>query len=139
MTQVDDRFRIAVICTGNRFRSPLTAALLKRRLEGIPSSVGSAGTLGLDRPALREAVELARERGLDLSAHRTRFLPPRSLGRADIVLGFEPAHLEAAQEAGGAPPDRTFTLPELVGLLEGIDVDPALPKLERARAAVATA
>jgi|1185.fasta_scaffold153759_2 protein-tyrosine phosphatase len=139
MTQTDDRFRIAVLCTGNRFRSPLAAALLQRRLEGVPSAVGSAGTLELDRPALREAVELARERGLDLSAHRTRFLPPRSLGRADIVLGFEPAHLAAAQESGGAPPERTFTLPELVGLLDGVDVDPALPRLERARAAVAAA
>jgi protein-tyrosine phosphatase len=135
----EDRFRIAVLCTGNRFRSPLTAALLERRLHGLPVRIRSAGTLDLDRPALREAVELASQRGLDLSNHRTRLLPPSRLGRADLVLGFERAHLEAATEIGGSPPDVAFTLPELVGLLDHVEADPDLPPLERARRLVAAA
>jgi len=133
-----DRFRIVVVCTGNRFRSPLAEHVLRRETEGLPVDVSSVGVLDLGGiEAMPEALEAAQELGLDLSAHRTRVLTPEPLEGADLVLGFERRHVARAVVAGGAPLERTFTLPELVELLGSIpsvgDEDPAA----RARAFVA--
>jgi protein-tyrosine-phosphatase len=97
--------------------------------------VSSAGVLDLGAVAAwPEAVDAARALGLDLSGHRTRVLAPEPLRDADLVLGFERNHVARAVVDGGAPLERTFTLPELVDLLEHVPTarqdDPVL----RARA-----
>jgi protein-tyrosine phosphatase len=118
------KLTVAFICTGNRFRSPLAAAAFSAGA-GAPVSATSAGVLELGPvPALPEAVELARSFDLDLSSHRARALSELDLASFDLVLGFERNHVEAAVVDAGARIERTFTLPELVLLLE------ALPSLE---------
>ena len=78
--------------------------------------VSSLGTLDLGPvPALPEAVTLAEELGLDLSSHRARHLG--NLRDHELVLGFERRHVMAAVVDAGASVERTFTLPELVELL----------------------
>lgn len=133
-------FRIALLCTGNRFRSPLLAALLERRMSGLQVRIASAGTLEVDGlPPLPEALELAREIGVDLDGHRARSLPPAALGSADLVIGFERLHLDVAMHRGAARPERCFTLPELVDRLAAVEADADalnLEPVERARAAV---
>jgi protein-tyrosine-phosphatase len=61
------------------------------------------------------------------------------LAAADLVLGFERIHVAAAVVDAGAKRDRTFTLPELVELLEAIepptDEDPEARLLEALRRA----
>jgi protein-tyrosine phosphatase len=114
-----DTFRIAVICTGNRFRSPLVEHLLRRETAALPVEVESFGLLDVEaQPILPELEEHATAAGLDLSGHRSRHLPAGSLRDADLVLGFERRHIAHAVVRGGARLERTFTLPELVGLLE---------------------
>ena len=127
--------RVAFVCTGNRFRSPLAAALLESEAEGLPVEVASLGILDLgDKPALPEAVAIAEELGLDLSAHRARSVGDLELGEYDLVLGFERKHVVASVVDAKAKVERTFTLPELLALLHGIS-GPALPRepAERAR------
>ena len=133
-----DRFRIVVVCTGNRFRSPLAEHVLRRETEGLPVDVRSVGVLDLGGiEALPEALEAASELGLDLSAHRTCVLDPAALEGADLVLGFERAHIARAVVAGRAPLERTFTLPELVELLPPVPPTGAEDPVARARALVA--
>ncbi len=135
-----DRFRIVVVCTGNRFRSPLAEHVLRREAEGLPVDVRSAGVLDLGGiEALPEALDAARELGLDLSAHRTCVLDPAALEGADLVLGFERAHIARAVVAGRAPLERTFTLPELVELLPPVPPLGQSDPVARARALVAEA
>jgi len=69
-------------------------------------------------PALPEAIELATATGLDLSNHRARQLADVELSASDLVLGFEQIHVSAAVVDGQAAIGRTFTLPELVALLQ---------------------
>jgi protein-tyrosine-phosphatase len=69
-------------------------------------------------PALPEAVELASAIGLDLASHRARHLADVDLSNSDLVLGFEQMHVSAAVVDGQAALGRTFTLPELVDLLQ---------------------
>lgn len=129
---------VAFLCTGNRARSPLAEAFFGRHLEGLPVSVSSYGLLRLGRvPPLPGAVAVAAAHGLDLTAHRARPLEAGILGEADLVIGFEPAHVTAAIELG-ADPRRSFLLLELPELLEGTATPPdALAPVERARHVIA--
>jgi len=127
--------KIAFVCTGNRFRSPLAAALLEANTRGLPVEIASLGTLDLGRePALPEAVDIARGLGLDLSGHRARSIRGVDLGAYDLVLGFERKNLMASVVDANSAIERTFTLPELVELLQRIP-GPPLPNdaVERAR------
>jgi len=130
----DDVFRVVFVCTGNRFRSPLAAALLSQAADGLPIEISSAGTLELrGAKALPEAEEAAVRFGVDLTEHRSRSVTEAPLHDADLVIGFERMHVATAVVDGGARRDRTFTLPELVDLLAGIDSSPSSTPVARAR------
>jgi protein-tyrosine-phosphatase len=114
-----DPFRIAVVCTANRFRSPIVASVLRRELEGRPVEITSRGLLNLGAlPPLVEAVRIGGELGLPLATHRAQSLVAGELSDTDLVIGFERAHLVAATEQGRASPSAVFTLPELVDRLD---------------------
>jgi protein-tyrosine phosphatase len=127
--------RVAFVCTGNRFRSPLAAALLAAEAAEVPLHLASLGTLEIGPvPALPEALEIGRTMGVDLSQHRARGVAESSLEKFELVLGFERAHVAAAVVDGGARLERTFTLTELVDLLEVVPDPPSGgPPAERAR------
>jgi protein-tyrosine phosphatase len=103
--------------------------------------IASLGTLELGPvPALPEAIEVAKSFGLDLSGHRARSITGGELEPYDLVLGFERMHVAAAVVDGGARLDRTFTLPELVELLEAIPATPLRSDaLERMRTRIGRA
>ncbi len=131
---MSERFRVAFVCTGNRFRSPIAAALLERETAGLPLRIASIGTLELGgKPALPEAIAIAEELGLDLSGHRARSLAAIDLKEFQLVLGFERKHVMASVVEAGAPIEQTFTLPEFVGLMRRLP-GPPLPTdpIERA-------
>jgi protein-tyrosine phosphatase len=109
---------VTFVCTGNRFRSPLAELLLRNALDPDVVSTESMGTLDLGPvPPLPEAIAAARRFGLDLSSHRARSLRGSDLSGRDLVIGFERMHVITAVVDAKAPRDRTFTFPELVGLL----------------------
>jgi protein-tyrosine-phosphatase len=112
----DDTFSVVFVCTGNQFRSPLAEAVFAREASR-PVRVSSCGTAAVEgSAAFAEAQELVSELSVDLSRHRSRGLS--KLAGADLVVGFERTHVERAVVDAGAPRERTFTLPQAVGLLE---------------------
>lgn len=134
-------FRLVFVCTGNRFRSPLAAALLSEAAaDGAPIEISSAGTLELrGAKALPEAQDAAVRFGVDLTEHRSRSVTEAPLHDADLVIGFERMHVATAVVDGGARRDRTFTLPELADLLAGIELSPSTTPVARARDTVGRA
>jgi protein-tyrosine phosphatase len=130
-------FDVAFVCTGNRFRSPLAAALLTAATSA-PVRVRSVGVLELGPvPALREAVELAETLDVDLADHRAVGLSDIDLEPLDLVLGFERMHVRTAVVDAAAAIEQTFTLPELVRLLEALPEAASRPDaVEQARARV---
>ena len=68
--------RILFVCTGNTCRSPMAEGLCRSFLGHYrlqqEVEVASAGLNAVaGEPASREAVEIMRERGIDLSGHKT--------------------------------------------------------------------
>ncbi|NLD58550.1 MAG: low molecular weight phosphatase family protein [Clostridiales bacterium] len=84
--------KIVCVCTGNTCRSPMAAAFLKRALpDREVSSAGLHASPG--QPATPEAVQVMRERGIDISGHRSR---PFSCGMADgaVLVALTAAHAD---------------------------------------------
>ena len=94
-------------------------AALERRLEAAAPQVSSAGVYARrGGRALPETIEAAAERDLDLSEHVVRPLLDEDVEGADLVVGMAAEHRDQiAREFPSASP-KTFTLKEVVRLLE---------------------
>jgi protein-tyrosine-phosphatase len=133
-------FEVVVLCTGNRVRSPVAEGFLRLLLDGLPVRLSSAGMLDLGPvPALPETLSAAAELGLDLEAHRAQCVLGADLSGADAIIGFEQRHVATAVVDAKAPRDKTFTMIELVELLERVLPPAADEPAERAREAIARA
>src|SRR5438477_7908916 len=133
---------ILVVCTGNICRSPIAEGFLReeltRRLRDDAPEVISAGTAGWEgSPATPDAEESAAERGVDISAHVARRISIADIERADLILCMAAEHREDVLKAVPHASERTFTLKELVRLLETRPPEAAegMPWLERVHAA----
>jgi protein-tyrosine-phosphatase len=133
-------FRVAFVCTGNRFRSALAAAAFRSVVADLPVEIDSYGTLdvGTAQP-LPEARSVAAAFGLELSGHLAKPLGTTDLSQRSLVIGFEPRHVTTAVDVAGARVECSFLLRELNGLLEHVDVGPSDDPIERAVRAVAGA
>lgn len=86
--------RILCVCKGNTCRSPMFAAVLRRTLDlmGIQDVlVESAGTLAkaAGQPAAPEWAVIAKDTGIDLSGHVSRFVGTLDLGSYDTIICME--------------------------------------------------
>lgn len=124
---------ILVVCTGNICRSPIAEGMMRNALAarfGLAATglaaprVSSAGTWGVEGAAATpDGVKAAAERGVALEAHRARRLSLGLAREADLVVGMAAEHREAL-ERDAAVSERTFTLKELVRLLESLPPPP---------------
>lgn len=110
------------VCTGNICRSPVADMFMtdrSRRLLDGAVRVQSAG-IAAGRWVSPEALETAREKGLDGSALRPTQVTPEMLRAADLIVTMTAGH--SAEVLGLAPDvaEKTFTLKELVGLVGSV-------------------
>jgi protein-tyrosine phosphatase len=114
---------ILVVCTGNICRSPIAEGFLRaalmRRLGSDAPEVTSAGTAGWEgSEAMPESVQAARERGVEIGTHVARRLEASHLAAADLIITMAAEHRDAIAAWVPEVADRTFTLKELVRLIE---------------------
>jgi len=107
-----------LVCTGNTCRSPMAAALLRRLLAQrlgcgeaqLPDrgyQVESAGVGACDGvPASESAMAVMRDRGLDLTGHRSAALTLEAIQRADYIWTMTASHLRAVAAMSPAAVDR---------------------------------
>ena len=113
---------ILVVCTGNICRSPMAKGFLQhmageRDADGVV--VDSAGVAAWDdSPPTAETVMAMEERGIDLSTHLAQRLDRRAIERADLIVGMTAEHRDSVNRAVPEAEHRSFTLKELVQLLE---------------------
>jgi protein-tyrosine phosphatase len=133
-------FEVLVLCTANICRSPIAEAALRaalqRRLGDDAPAVTSAGTHGWEGwGATTEAIRAARELGVAIDAHLARALHDRMVDEADLVVTMAAEHRDAIMLARPEATAKTFTIKELVRLLE--TSRPSGSIAERAAAAAA--
>lgn len=98
-------YNLLFVCSGNTCRSPMAAAIARKRLEARGwkhVAVASAGIgAAAGAAAAENAVRVAAEHGLDLSTHRSAPVTPELAAWADLILGMTLGHLEGAARMGG--------------------------------------
>ncbi|MGH3186219.1 MAG: hypothetical protein ACRDPY_09285 [Streptosporangiaceae bacterium] len=107
---------IIVLCTANICRSPMTAALLSKRLAtlGVSVPVRSAGMLADGDPPSPEVIAVMTRHGVEIASHRSHVARAADLGRADLVLAMARDNLRHAVITEPSVWPRAFTLKELV-------------------------
>jgi protein-tyrosine phosphatase len=110
---------VLFVCTQNRFRSPLAAAMFQKCLEkeGIAREwkVASAGTWTVSGTSAHPAALLeAHKLGLTLKDHHTRSVSKALLTWADLVVVMEAGQLEAIQTEFDQTRGHVFLLAEIV-------------------------
>src|SRR3954452_23993567 len=116
---------VLVVCTGNVCRSPVAEGLLRAAMQtrfgGSAPTVASAGVAGWKgSKADAHSIEALAERGIDISSHRGRRLSHQDLADAAVVVAMSYEHRDAVVTLAPEAIDRTFTLKELVRLLEAV-------------------
>lgn len=82
---------VLAVCQGNVCRSPMAAALLQHRVEGLHvRSAGLAAEVG--EPAATGAVAALSEIGIDIRAHRATQLTRQLANDAELILTMTVAH-----------------------------------------------
>lgn len=123
---------ILVVCTGNICRSPIAEGLLRdalvARFGTDAPTVSSAGTFGMEGSGARpESVRAAAERGTDIAGHVAREITGAMVEHATLVVTMAGEHRDAIARSSLDTEHKTFTLKELVRLLESLPpVEPGL-------------
>jgi protein-tyrosine phosphatase len=84
---------VLFVCLGNICRSPMAEGILKQiyKERAITGNVESAGLMdwNADKCADYRAVAVARENGLDITAHRARQIRKDDFDRFDAILAMD--------------------------------------------------
>lgn len=116
---------ILFVCTGNTCRSSMAEGLFKYMLENKKDRVEdikviSAGTSAwAGQNASPQAVEVLKEKGIDLRSHRSTLLTPELIQEADLILTMTYNHKAVVLHMCPEAEDKVFTLKEYVSLQEG--------------------
>lgn len=118
----DNRRGILFVCTGNVCRSPyleysLRAALLSKGHGSIP--ISSAGTAARDGELVAAPVlEALRDRGIDARSFRSHRLNSRHIASAGLIVTATRAHRTDVVRLDALAETRTFTLFQLLRMLD---------------------
>lgn len=93
-------YSILFVCQANRFRSPLAEKLFLLHLISDNQDqmwhVGSAGTWTSDGlPATKDAINIAKQWGLDLTEHQSRCINQHIIAQFDLTIVMENGQKEA--------------------------------------------
>ncbi len=111
---------ILIVCTANICRSPVGEAMLREHLQhqgyGANWQVSSAGTWAkIKRGPSQYSVQVAAERGLDITQHQAEMIEVHHLRNADLILCMETGHAEALRAEFPIYADKIFLMSEMVG------------------------
>jgi protein-tyrosine-phosphatase/DNA-binding transcriptional ArsR family regulator len=119
---------VLFLCTGNSSRSQMAEALCERLSDGAVTAV-SAGSE--PKPLHPDAVRVMRDRGIDISAHRSKHLSEFTDRRFDHVISLCDRVREVCPEFPGAPERVHWSIPDPAR-------DGTLPAFERTAAELET-
>ncbi len=105
----DHKPRILFVCYGNICRSPMAAALTRKRV-GARAEAASAGIGAVGGPADPDAVLVMKILyGMDISGHRARSVVDVDLASFDYVVAMDFMVFSFLKSFGKIPEDRLFS------------------------------
>ncbi len=120
---------VLFVCTANRFRSPLAAAILQKALAEEEQArtaswdIGRAADWQVDsaglqaaplQPVLPDVLEAAAQLGIELSEHRSQHVADLDLTCYDLVIVMEGAHRAALLERHPELEERVYLFSQAV-------------------------
>jgi protein-tyrosine phosphatase len=125
-----------IICTANKFRSPIAASLLQRKIDLMPDSkdwhIQSAGTWTAEgQPAPSITIQIGKRLGLAaIEEHRTRQVNFSLLDDANLIIVMEASQKEALTSEFPSIRGKAFLLAEIVDDKLYDIPDPAYPLVD---------
>lgn len=103
---------ILFVCTGNTCRSPMAEGFARHLCRSLTGwTFGSAGVCaGKGAAASPHAVEAMRERGIDISGHRSQPLSPPLVTDAFLLVALTGGHADLLRERFPEASDKIRTL-----------------------------
>jgi protein-tyrosine-phosphatase len=118
-------YNLLFVCTGNTCRSPMAEAIARQLLAERGWYHVAVQSAGINAPAgataSGQALVVAQEQGLDLSAHESQPVTPTMIEWADLVLSMGPSHMYALAELGAGEKSALVT-----SFLEGENTNHAI-------------
>lgn len=112
-----------MVCTGNLCRSPMAEGLLRAaaELKGCDMEVSSVGTWAhFGYPAMPESVMVLKNKGIDITGHKSRPVDQQELRAADVVVAMTSVHVKELLQLVPEVKPKLILMKELVELaLEG--------------------
>lgn len=108
--------KILFVCTGNSCRSVMAEGFMRKRLAELGKrdiNVSSAGIAAINgfHPT-RETIQVMKEEGVDVTAHRSTKLDENIVREADLILVMEEVHREFIDTSYPEGSFRTYLLKE---------------------------
>ena len=110
--------KIMFICTGNICRSAMADAMLKKKVkdENKDIEVYSCGIFADQGDgSTREAIEVMKEYGIDLSKHRATHIRNSNIEEMDVILCATTAHKNNVINMYPELEDKVYTMKEYAG------------------------
>lgn len=121
---VFSRPKVCLVCTGNTCRSPMAEHLLRKWLGSETGwEVTSAGVAAYEGDQASDgAIQVMKERKLDLTSHRSRKLNAARIDDADIIVVMTEAHKRSVLQRFPQVVGRVFLLNAFSSAHPGEDV-----------------
>ena len=109
-----EKFKVWLVCTGNTCRSPMAEGIFKQLLQEKKVQhfvIFSAGIAALEGfAATSQAIDTAKNFGIDISPHIAKKVTPERLKEADLILVMAPEHYQYIVQLDSNLTSKTYLL-----------------------------